>query len=34
VVVTKTKSLEAMLAALTVGGRLNPEKSRAQEKRY
>ncbi|HJV75358.1 MAG TPA: hypothetical protein VJ654_14120 [Noviherbaspirillum sp.] len=31
---TKAQTLEAMLAALTVGGRMNPEKSRAQPRRY
>lgn len=29
---TRAKTLEAMLAALTVGGRLNPERSRALER--
>lgn len=31
---TKTQTLETLLAALTVGGRMNPEKSGAQERRY
>lgn len=31
---TKAQTLEALLAAITVGGRLNPEKSRAKERRY
>lgn len=31
---TKPATLETWYAALTVGGRLNPERSRAQEKRY
>lgn len=31
---TKAKSLESWYAALTVGGRLNPEKSGARERKY
>jgi hypothetical protein len=31
---TKPKSLEAMFATLTVGGRMYPERSRAHERRY
>lgn len=31
---TKPATLEAWYAALTVGGRMSPERSRAQEKRY
>jgi hypothetical protein len=31
---TQAKSLEALLAALTVGGRLNQERSRARERRF